>query len=275
MSRAKAHNSRRYQPVTSRIDAEEAVAGPDLGLVLAYWLWWSSRTEVCLRSRGLYRQRWSTSQLTRLRTLDEPVHSTGTVGGTVVEEPRHDRRRQSGHHEQGASMSDVPAVNHNPEESRYEITVDGQLAGFSQYLDTEIEGTAQRILFHTEVGKAFGGARCEPHSGGIPIRDHPRRAARRLLAVPRHRDRGDRAADPVPHRGRQGVRRARPGLGPDPRGDRPGRVGGQAGGADVLLRPEVGRDPRRPRRPHRRRHPRAQGAPLSRALPAGTATNSG
>src|SRR5699024_5016213 len=103
------------------------------------------------------RQRWSTSQLTRLRTLDEPVHSTGTVGGTVVEEPRHDRRRQSGHHEQGASMSDVPAVNHNPEESRYEITVDGQLAGFSQYLDTETEGTAQRILFHTEVGKAFGG----------------------------------------------------------------------------------------------------------------------
>src|SRR5690625_6230698 len=54
-------------------------------------------------------------------------------------------------------MSDVPAVNHNPEESRYEITVDGQLAGFSQYLDTETEGTAQRILFHTEVGKAFGG----------------------------------------------------------------------------------------------------------------------
>src|SRR5690625_845937 len=133
MSRSKAHNSRRYHPVTSRIDAEEPVAGPDLGLVLAYWLWWSSRTEVCLRSRGLYRQRWSTSQLTRLRTLDEPVHSTGTVGGTVVEEPRHDRRRQSGHHEQGASMSDVPAVNHNPEESRYEITVDEQLAGFSQY----------------------------------------------------------------------------------------------------------------------------------------------
>src|SRR5690625_7436568 len=72
MSRSKAHNSRRYHPVTSRIDAEEPVAGPDLGLVLAYWLWWSSRTEVCLRSRGLYRQRWSTSQLTRLRTLDEP-----------------------------------------------------------------------------------------------------------------------------------------------------------------------------------------------------------
>src|SRR5699024_4041048 len=56
-----------------------------------------------------------------------------------------------------ARRSAVPDVNLTPEESRYEITRDGQLAGFSQYRGTETEGTAQRILFHTEVGKAFGG----------------------------------------------------------------------------------------------------------------------
>lgn len=54
-------------------------------------------------------------------------------------------------------MSDEIAVTHNPEQRRYEITVGGQLAGFSQYLDTSADGTRQRILFHTEIGEEFNG----------------------------------------------------------------------------------------------------------------------
>jgi len=44
-------------------------------------------------------------------------------------------------------------VNDNPDDARYEITVDGTLAGFAQY--REMGGT--RVFTHTEVFKEFGG----------------------------------------------------------------------------------------------------------------------
>lgn len=44
-------------------------------------------------------------------------------------------------------------VTDNAEASRYEITVDGKLAGFVDYAD----GEGTRALVHTEVDDAFGG----------------------------------------------------------------------------------------------------------------------
>lgn len=39
------------------------------------------------------------------------------------------------------------------ERGRYEISVNGELAGFAQFVDRE----DRRIFFHTEVAKPFGG----------------------------------------------------------------------------------------------------------------------
>jgi uncharacterized protein len=36
---------------------------------------------------------------------------------------------------------------------RFEIAVDGQVAGFTQFVDAD----GQRIFFHTEIGEQFGG----------------------------------------------------------------------------------------------------------------------
>jgi len=47
----------------------------------------------------------------------------------------------------------VTEVTDNPDETRYEITADGALAGFAQY--REMNGT--RVFTHTEVFKEFGG----------------------------------------------------------------------------------------------------------------------
>ena len=44
-----------------------------------------------------------------------------------------------------------PVIAHG--ELRYEISVDGEPAGFTQYVD---DG-AQRIFFHTEIDERFGG----------------------------------------------------------------------------------------------------------------------
>ena len=44
-------------------------------------------------------------------------------------------------------------VTDNPDKARYEITVDGTLAGFAQYRD--MDGT--RVFTHTEVFDEFGG----------------------------------------------------------------------------------------------------------------------
>lgn len=46
-----------------------------------------------------------------------------------------------------------PDVRNAAEARRYEITADGELAGFAQYVD---DG-AKRIFFHTEIDERFGG----------------------------------------------------------------------------------------------------------------------
>jgi len=51
------------------------------------------------------------------------------------------------------TSSATPVVTHAPDLHRYEIRVDGELAGFTQYLDRD----AQRVFYHTEVDEAFAG----------------------------------------------------------------------------------------------------------------------
>lgn len=50
-------------------------------------------------------------------------------------------------------MTDNTLVKRNDADSRYDITVDGALAGFSQFLDRD----GRRIFFHTEIDADFGG----------------------------------------------------------------------------------------------------------------------
>ncbi|UGT67390.1 N-acetyltransferase [Nocardia gipuzkoensis] len=47
----------------------------------------------------------------------------------------------------------TPTVRRNDSESRYEITVDGELAGLAAYADHD----GRRIMYHTEVFDAFAG----------------------------------------------------------------------------------------------------------------------
>ncbi|GAA4284020.1 GNAT family N-acetyltransferase [Brevibacterium daeguense] len=54
-------------------------------------------------------------------------------------------------------MSDEITVSDNPDESRYDIFVDGTHAGFSAYRDTDVADAPQRILHHTEIDDEFGG----------------------------------------------------------------------------------------------------------------------
>ena len=49
--------------------------------------------------------------------------------------------------------SETPAVHDNPSELRYELLVDGQLAGFAQYRLSNDRIT----MFHTEVAPQYGG----------------------------------------------------------------------------------------------------------------------
>jgi len=51
----------------------------------------------------------------------------------------------------GVDMTDT--VSQNVDLTRFEITSDGSLAGFTQY----VEAGLQRIFFHTEIGEEFGG----------------------------------------------------------------------------------------------------------------------
>lgn len=46
-------------------------------------------------------------------------------------------------------------VTHNPDELRYEISVDGHLAGFTQYRDRTGDDAVERVFFHTEVADEF------------------------------------------------------------------------------------------------------------------------
>lgn len=58
--------------------------------------------------------------------------------------------------EQENTTNDVQ-VQENPSEHRFEVLVDGTLAGLSQYLDVEVGDGDQRIFHHTEVFDEFGG----------------------------------------------------------------------------------------------------------------------
>ncbi|MGK2316405.1 GNAT family N-acetyltransferase [Gordonia rhizosphera] len=49
------------------------------------------------------------------------------------------------------------AVTADPSAHRYQITTEGQLAGFTSYRDREVGGSSERIFFHTEVAPEFGG----------------------------------------------------------------------------------------------------------------------
>lgn len=46
-----------------------------------------------------------------------------------------------------------PTVSRETHPDRFEVTDDGQVAGFAQFVDVD----GQRIFFHTEIGEAFGG----------------------------------------------------------------------------------------------------------------------
>ncbi|MGO4758334.1 GNAT family N-acetyltransferase, partial [Streptomyces sp. 2MCAF27] len=47
----------------------------------------------------------------------------------------------------------APVVSREDHKHRYEILVDGQLAGFTEYRDRG----EQRVFFHTEIDDAFAG----------------------------------------------------------------------------------------------------------------------
>lgn len=48
---------------------------------------------------------------------------------------------------------DTPQTAHVPEESRYTLTLDGEVIGYAQYRDTD----TQRVFTHTVVEPEFGG----------------------------------------------------------------------------------------------------------------------
>ncbi|MET8615896.1 GNAT family N-acetyltransferase [Streptomyces misionensis] len=52
------------------------------------------------------------------------------------------------------SRTSHPVVERADERHRYEILVDGELAGFTEYLD---RGETQRVFYHTEIGEAYAG----------------------------------------------------------------------------------------------------------------------
>ncbi len=51
------------------------------------------------------------------------------------------------------STSTEPTVSRETDPDRFEVSVDGQVAGFTQFVDVG----GQRIFFHTEIGEEFGG----------------------------------------------------------------------------------------------------------------------
>lgn len=52
-----------------------------------------------------------------------------------------------------STTPDATEVTQAPELNRYEVSVDGELAGFTAYLDRD----EQRIFYHTEIDKEFSG----------------------------------------------------------------------------------------------------------------------
>lgn len=54
-------------------------------------------------------------------------------------------------------QSQAVEVHHNPEESRFDILVEGALAGFSMYTHHDDRPSRQRIFYHTVIDEEFGG----------------------------------------------------------------------------------------------------------------------
>lgn len=52
---------------------------------------------------------------------------------------------------------DEPSITRERDPDRFEVAVDGQVAGFAQFVDTDLHGSGARVFFHTEIGEAFGG----------------------------------------------------------------------------------------------------------------------
>ncbi|HEX6424851.1 MAG TPA: GNAT family N-acetyltransferase [Acidimicrobiales bacterium] len=65
-----------------------------------------------------------------------------------------------------------------PDRSRYEVTVDGELAGFAEYSDLD----GARVFTHTEVFDAFEGHGVGTTLAGGAL-DDVRRSGRRLVAL--------------------------------------------------------------------------------------------
>jgi len=54
-------------------------------------------------------------------------------------------------------MSEIISVRDNPDEGRFEVHVDGVLAGFTEYTEATVDGVLVRTFPHTEVDPEFGG----------------------------------------------------------------------------------------------------------------------
>ena len=79
-------------------------------------------------------------------------------------------------------------------ENRYEIRVDGELAGFTEFRDRD----AQRVFFHTEIAEAFQGKGLSSTLIGHALtrtREDGRRIVGVCPAVARHLAKHDEFAD--------------------------------------------------------------------------------
>lgn len=97
-------------------------------------------------------------------------------------------------------MTDV-ATSHNPEASRYEAHLDGQLAGFAEY-----ELTDQLVIFtHTQVEDAYEGHGVGSALARFALDDVRASGTRKVLPlcpfikgwIEKHPDYADLVADPV------------------------------------------------------------------------------
>ncbi|MFF5406452.1 GNAT family N-acetyltransferase [Streptomyces misionensis] len=72
----------------------------------------------------------------------------------------------------------APVVERVEDRHRYEILVDGELAGFTEYLDRD----EQRVFYHTEVGDAYAGQGLASRLVEQALTD-VRRAGKRVVPV--------------------------------------------------------------------------------------------
>ncbi|QLJ04292.1 N-acetyltransferase [Streptomyces sp. NEAU-sy36] len=72
----------------------------------------------------------------------------------------------------------APVVERVEDRHRYEILVDGELAGFTEYLDRD----EQRVFYHTEVADAFAGQGLASRLVEQALTD-VRRAGKRVVPV--------------------------------------------------------------------------------------------